>query len=114
MLVRFGRARRRLRASPGARNDGGGVLGSLYWRQLTFIVQENDRGQPVAATTAAFLAWLGHTRHQGSILDAVIIRFPRAAAANEVLLENIYFELQSPAMRADITHSAPQGACSDG
>ena len=40
--------------------DGGAVLGSLFLAKILPCPTKNDRGQPVAATTAAVLAWLGH------------------------------------------------------
>ena len=113
VLVRFGRGRRRLRASPRALKRWRGVLGSLFRRQADFNAQEKS---PRAARSGDYGSRFGLAGPQGiraAFWAPVIIRFPRTAA-NELLPANVYLESPAPPPRLDMRVYIARSALQDG
>ena len=71
--------------------EGGAVLGSLF---LAKILPCASYKRPWAARSGSRLRLAGPTRHQGQHLGARHNTISSAAAANEMLLVNVYLEFR--------------------
>ena len=80
----------RLRAAMGVhrrRNNGGAMLGSLFWLPYRRATRENDRGQPRSLISAAVGAWQVPQGIRGCICVIIrqLFRGPRAQTQCESL-----------------------------